>query len=399
MKLIAFILISGWSIHAFSQDLWISLDSIKGAPRSVASSFVLYGEGYTIAGLDDSGFRRRAYAYNYAQDDWDNKPSLGGDNGSGLNRGSASSFAIGNKGYVCLGQGETNPFFKDLWEYDPVIGSWTQKADFIGSSRRQAVAFAIDSFAYVGTGYDASGFTKDMYKYHPATNTWTQVSDFGGTARKEAVGFAMGGQGYVGTGDDGVLKNDFWQYDPVLDVWEQKANAPCTPRKGAVGWGVFPQAFICSGEDINFNYTSDVWEYNYYSNSWTQRASLPAPGRSNAFAFVIQNIAFVGSGYNGEFLDDFYAYSRLLGVDENEITSGLHIYPNPAKNTFQIKTEVSEYTLNVYGMDGKIIHQEIVHQANGTHPVTLNSPSSGIYLVQIEDKESGRLQQEKIVIE
>ena len=74
-------------------------------------------------------------SYTPWQNDWDDEPSLGGLNGSGLARGSASAFTINQKGYVCLGQGETNGFFKDLWEFDPVTNVWTQKADFAGSAR------------------------------------------------------------------------------------------------------------------------------------------------------------------------------------------------------------------------------------------------------------------------
>ena len=171
--------------NAFSQDQWVQKDSVNGAPRSVASSFVIDGEGYVMGGLDDGGFRRSMFSYTYWQDDWDDEPSIGGLSGDGLDRGSACAFSIENKGYLCLGQGDTNPFFNDLWEFDEDTDAWTQKANFIGSARRQAIAFVLNKKAYVGTGIDANGLQKDMYQYNAATNVWTQVADFGGTARKE----------------------------------------------------------------------------------------------------------------------------------------------------------------------------------------------------------------------
>ncbi len=399
MKTLLTFLIVAITFGVLSQDVWTVVDSIKGAPRSVASSFVLNNEGYILGGLDDEGFRRKMHSYNYAQDDWDNEESIGGVNGAGLNRGSASSFSINNKGYVCLGQGQTNGFFKDLWEFDPTGDVWTQKADFIGSERRQAVSFTIDTIGYVGTGIDASGFQKDMYTYDPSTNSWTQINDFGGSARKEAVGFTMGGQAYIGTGDDGVKLNDFWQYEPLLDQWTQKTNFPGTARKGAVGWGVFPQAFIATGEDINHLYKNDVWEYNYFSDSWVQRANFMGSGRSNAIAFVLNDIAFVGSGYNGVFLDDMYSYQALLNINSSKESPTISVFPNPAKEFFRIAIKTSKLNLCIYSIDGKDVSESFeIKQTSDDFQVTPINIIPGKYMLQIKHLNSDIIYQSKIML-
>ena len=46
---------------------------------------------------------------------------------------------------------------------------------------------------------------KDFWEYDPATNAWTQKADFGGTARLDAVGFSIGSKGYIGTGKRAIL--------------------------------------------------------------------------------------------------------------------------------------------------------------------------------------------------
>ncbi len=338
--LIAVLFCTGFSFQFYCQDIWEIKDSVNGPARGSSASFVINGEGYIIGGLDDFGFKRKMYSYDPSQNDWDDELSLGGLNGDGLDRASACGFAIGDKGYICLGQGQTNPYFKDTWEYDPINDTWTQKADFVGTARRQAVAFVIGNEAYVGTGQDANGLCKDFYKYDPETNSWLQLNDFPGTARRQAVAFTMGDQAYMGTGDDGVLKNDFWMYEASSDSWIQKASFPGTPRAGAVGWGIFPTAFIATGEDNTFTYTNDVWEYNYFSNSWTQRSDFLGSGRKNAIAMVINNIAYIGTGYSGIFEDDFYSYSGIVGIDELSNTK-LKIYPNPFfdKATIELKYE------------------------------------------------------------
>lgn len=343
-----------------AQDVWTYKDSVNGPPRSAGATFNANGDGFVCGGFDGFGFTRKTYSYTLWQDDWDDEISLGGVNFDGLDRASASGFSLNNKGYICLGQGESNAFFDDLWEYDAVAQTWSQKADFIGTPRREAVSFQLDNEGYVGTGQDISGLTKDFYKYDPVTNTWSQIADFGGTARKEAVGFTMGGAGYVGTGDDGVYRKDFWEYNPQTDQWTQKADFPGTARKAAVGWGMFPQAFICTGEDVNFEYQNDLWEYNYFSDSWVQRADFIGPGRSNAIAFVVDYLAFVGMGYgdNGAFYDDFYSYTRIIGQDE--LSNNVSVYPNPTSDFVIIDKAFSDNDFNIFNAAGQELKNQVL---------------------------------------
>ena len=156
------------------------------------------------------------YSYSPFQDDWDEEVSLGGASGDGLERASACAFSLYHeniqKAYVCLGQTQTVAYMKDLWEFNPQTETWSQKANYTGSARRQAVCFTAANKAYVGTGEGLTGLKKDFYAYDPESNAWTQVADFAGTARRDAVAFELNGYGFVGTGDDGILKNDIWMY-------------------------------------------------------------------------------------------------------------------------------------------------------------------------------------------
>ncbi len=369
--------------YAFSQNFWEIRDSVKGAPRSVCAAFTLEGQGYVVGGVDDFSFKRKMYSYNQVQNDWDEEVSLGGPNGDGLDRGSASAFSIGTKGYVCLGQGQTNGYFGDLWEYDLTTAAWTQKADFAGGPRRQAVAFAIGNYAYVGTGQDGTGFRNDFYRYDPINNMWEPMADFAGTPRKQAVGFAMGDDGYVGTGDDGVLRNDFWQYNVALNEWFQKATFPGTARSGATGWGTFPTGFIATGEDLNSEFKKDVWEYSYFNNTWVQRSDFPGPGRKNAFSFVLDGTAFLGAGYGGVFFDDFYAYYGILGIEENQSQVESSVYPNPAQETITIEVKnASEITkLDLFDLTGK--KHQVSFQGNtnkNSISLDLSTLEAGTYL-------------------
>jgi len=367
----------------------------------VCGFFVLQNEGYIVGGLDEFSFLRKMYSYNPGQNDWDNETSIGGPNNDGLDRGSASTFSISTKGYICLGQGQTNPFFKDTWEYDSETGAWSQKADFLGSARRQAFQFAVDGFAYVGGGQDATGLKKDFYKYDPTTNVWTQLNDFAGTARRQATAFAMGAEGYVGTGDDGVLRNDFWMYVPSTDTWIQKANFPGTPRAGAVSWGIFPTGFIATGEDNTFTYKKDVWEYNYFANVWVQRTDLTGPARKNAVAFVIDGIAYLGTGYNGTFLDDFYAYYGIVGLNEKTTTFTSSCFPNPTVNEAFITGEFSnleQTSLSVYSISGKNVTEQIEYTfASNEIKLSIGKLAPGNYIYKLFNTDNQSTSTGKII--
>ena len=110
MKNIYFLLFILLGIPVFAQDYWEQRDSVNGPAKAVCGSFVILERGFVVGGLDDFGFKRKMYSYNMFQDDWDDEESIGGISGDGLQRGSACSFAIGTKGYVCLGQSETVPY-------------------------------------------------------------------------------------------------------------------------------------------------------------------------------------------------------------------------------------------------------------------------------------------------
>jgi N-acetylneuraminic acid mutarotase len=399
--LISICVFSAISFATIAQDYWQQKDSVNGSGKAVCGFFVLQNEGYIVGGLDEYSFKRKMYSYNPGQNDWDNELSIGGLNGDGLDRGSASTFSIGPKGYLCLGQGQTNPYFKDTWEYDSETGAWSQKADFIGTARRQAFQFAVDGFAYVGGGQDATGLKKDFYKYDPTTNIWTQLNDFAGTARRQATSFAMGAEGYVGTGDDGVLKNDFWMYVPSSDSWIQKANFPGTPRAGAVSWGIFPTGYIATGEDNTFSYKKDVWEYNYFANVWVQRTDLAGPARKNAVAFVIDGIAYLGTGYNGTFLDDFYAYNGIVGLDENTQTFTSNCFPNPSVNEVFISgnlANLSQSSVQVFSATGSLVTDQIVVSTSGTSlKLSIDKLAPGNYIYKLKSSDQTSTSSGKII--
>ena len=127
---------------------------------------------------------------------------------------------MGGQGY--LGTGDDGSFTNDFWQYEPLTDTWSQKANFAGTSRYGATGFGIFPNAYLGTGYDNTlNYTNDFWEYNYFNDSWVQVADFIGTPRANATSFAIGDRGFLGTGYDGQTLDDFYEYTPILSVKSQ----------------------------------------------------------------------------------------------------------------------------------------------------------------------------------
>src|SRR5439155_24889907 len=212
--------------------------------RMLAVGFSIGSEGYIGTGYY-SNYDKDFWEYDPATDVWTQKANFGG-----AGRQGAVGFSSGSKGYVGTGFSNFGSFhyYSDFWEYDPTANSWIEKADFRGTARDWATGFSIGSKGYIGTGHFYDGndhYYKDFFEYDAASNTWTQKADFGGTGKAEAVGFSMGSKGYIGTGFDGSYTNDFWEYTPeetsiAIDIKPGTFPNSINPRSK----GVIPVAIL-----------------------------------------------------------------------------------------------------------------------------------------------------------
>lgn len=268
-----------------STDSWTQKADFGGTARRYAVGFSIGTKGYIGTGCNDSGWLQDFWEYNPNSNIWTRKADFGG-----TGRELATGFSIFTKGYIGTGliytSGTPNNL-NDFWEYDPSIGAggtWTRKADFIGMARYAAVGFCISQKGYLGTGINyinSTTFTwyKDFYEYDPIIDSWTKKADFGGTPRAFDVGFSINNtKGYIGTGNgrvaDGGYKTDFWEYDPNEDTWIQKANFGGTKRDCAVGFGIGTKGYIGTGLINTAVYAQDFWEYNQSTNVWTQKTDF-----------------------------------------------------------------------------------------------------------------------------
>ena len=249
-----------------------------------------------------------------APNTWTQKANFGG----GL-RADAVGFSIGSKGYIGTGVNSAGNPYSDFWEYDTATNAWTQKANFAGGTRVAAVGFSIGTKGYIGTGAGNFGYdVNDFWEYDPSTNVWNQKANFGGPVREDAVGFSIGNRGYIGTGDNNstnIVYNDFWKYNPSTNSWTQVANFAGGVRYWAVGFGIGGNGYIGTGSDGYILY-HDFWAYDTITNTWSQKANFGGTARQIAVGFSIGNKGYIGTGvdFYNDYSSDFWEYSTLTNT-------------------------------------------------------------------------------------
>jgi hypothetical protein len=175
-------------------------------------------------------------------------------------------------------------------------------AGFPGVARSSAVAFVIDSLAYVGLGIDEDGnYLSDFYSYSPAQDLWTPIADFGGGARTNAVAFSVAQQGYVGTGKNSEGEHaDFWKYDPVTNVWTELPDWESDKRQGAFSFVVGDKAYVGGGYyfDGFQSQLSDIQEFDPATETWTEKIFADGLNLSvnDAAAFSLYGQGYIAYG-------------------------------------------------------------------------------------------------------
>lgn len=292
-----------------AQVTWSGKNIFSGQPRFKAAGFDVNGKGYVVGGRVSNSpvtYTNDVWEYDPIDDTWTQK----------LNFTYAVvqpvSFSIGNKGYVVGGakQGSNPPYVNSTNEYDPALNTWTARADYPGNGIGGASAFVINGKAYVGVGADnGSGPSSDLYEYNPANNTWTQKTSFPGALRVNTVSFTIGNFGYVGLGTDGQggLKNDFYKYNPATDSWSAVATMPGRPRMEAMALVVNGKAYVGGGSRyIGSQYfaLADMYEYDPATNSWSSAPGIPGLPRNYAATFSINDKGYMigGNDYDGNLM-------------------------------------------------------------------------------------------------
>jgi len=334
----------------FSQgNSWRQLNDFLGGQRERAVAFAIGDYGYLGTGSDTAEqVRKDLWRYDPLLDSWTQMADL-----PGAARRDAIGFSAEGKGYIGLGVDNHVSILgnkmKDLWEFDPILNTWLQKADYPGGGGNGvffSTVFVADEKAYVcGGKIGPNLYLNQVWEYKPSADAWTARAPFPGGVRYLAVSFSLNGEGYVGMGaNQDVYKKDFYKFNPGSNTWSAIAPFPAYERGSASAFALNGRGYVCLG--TNGGLLDDLVEYNPITNTWAIRASYGGSSRKNAIAFVVHDKAYVGTGkgYSGK-RRGMQEYSHVDYTSlEEQVLNPLLVYPNPTHGAVYLNQSVSEHS-------------------------------------------------------
>jgi N-acetylneuraminic acid mutarotase len=324
---------------------WVSRATFQGIAMGEGACFVINNQAYVGTGIDPltpnikltTMFKYSAaqipatpYGYDSAYGSWTSVTDF-----PGQARSNAVGFSIGATGY--LGGGLADDGFTPLSDYYAFNGSgWTQidsLVDQFGNShpRYDAVAFSLDTTAFVLTGTDNYNYFNDIYRYSPTTNTWISLPSMPGSKRSGAISWMYQNRGYLVTGytngskwSSGTQCYDFWYFaytnDTDTTMWTRlhdifNTNAATFDdgytniiRVHGVGFielatPIGDKGYITLGS-LNGSDVSFTWEYDFATDLWTEKTPYEGNARTGAVGFTLNGAngplqrGFVATGLN-----------------------------------------------------------------------------------------------------
>lgn len=250
-----------------NEGFWKNLAAFPGVPRERAVSFSINGKGYVGLGYnrdEDTEELRDFWEYDPATNLWTQLNDFGGNA-----RYNAIGFATGGKAYVGTGNDGSN-YLGDFWEYDPATDAWQEIISYPGQKREEAIAFLLEGKAYICGGKNNGITDTEFWEFDAEARTWTNrrpdddedyYDEFTAAVRRSgAVAFTLNSRAYITTGiaSSGVVDNSVYEYDPFTQVWDKKTSFEGSSRTQALAFVLSDQIFVGTGQSGSTRY-DDFW--------------------------------------------------------------------------------------------------------------------------------------------
>jgi N-acetylneuraminic acid mutarotase len=374
-------------------DSWTQKANFGGTARMGAIYFSIGNKGYIGSGTDQYPsyhFVNDIWEYDQATNTWTQMADF-----PGTARYTALAFALGSKGYV--GTGWNGSFFNDLWQYNQTTNNWTQKGNFPGLPRQGVFTRVLNNKVYAGMGANSSNFFNDFYSYNDTTDTWTPLASFPGAARVLPFSFDINGKIYVGagTGPSFSVMNDFWEYDPANNIWTQKTNFPGAPRFATVYFSINGKGYAGIGKNASITFY-DFYVYDPVFNSWAQRLSFPDTSIEIEAGFTLGSLGYAGCGMKApsNITKQFWEYTPDgVGIEENFGESlSLLFFPNPATSELTIENgELKIKEIEIYSSLGENVFKSQISGLKSQISIDVSQLLPGIYFITVTDEEGNKV--------
>jgi hypothetical protein len=331
------------------------------------------GVAFSINGIGYYGFGTaggQLYSYNPQSNTWTQKATC---TIPSVSFWSTTYFVIGTKAYFL---DQNNKFFI----YDSVTDSYTSLSDFTGLRRVTGVGFSINNKGYVCTGLNATSagntFLNDLWEYNPLNDTWTQKNALPAAGRYASFGFAFNNKGYIlgGETNTSAMTNQFWEYNPTIDSWVALPNYIGGAKNylsGFVSNNSVYAGFGSPGFGVSFN------EYGFFNQSSSFCTSLSGSltnGLEGYWPFCGNANDDSGNGNNGTVNGATLTTDRFGNSNSAYSFDGVNDYINLNKtlpSQFSISLWVLVTSYKTYIAPGQnIIGSQIIGNINNNYSIS-----------------------------
>ena len=292
---------------------WKKIASFPGVHRKSSLTFSVGDNAYILGGesleLDQYN---DLWCYNAITDTWSQKAAFPG-TGMGVIRDHFSLVTFGNSAYL-FGYGK-------IWSYNTNADAWTNVSEDT-SIEKFPMAFSIGDKIFVATVNSFFAPNMGFNEYNIINGSYTGKKQYPGMTSDYYYSVTASGKQYVmpavySMWGNGHL-NEFYQYDPVTNMWKERTSYTTSTnfdRSSACMFTVADKIYFGLGKNENNADYGDFHEYDPSSDSWRDINAIAGSDRSDALCFSIDRKGYVGLGfyhyYEGEIdkLYDFWEFT------------------------------------------------------------------------------------------
>lgn len=364
---------------------WQQLPDFPSTERDDGVSFVIGNKAYCGTGLKTGWLPcRDFYVLDMSNDSWDTLAAMP----SGMECQYACAFSNNIYGYVLGGVNSSGNVLNDLWQYDPILNNWTQKASKPGTLLAASSAFVIGDTAYVVGGNNNLGVdgSSEVWAYSMQGDSWTQKNGTSFSGRWRASSCSLNGKGYMlfGKDENNVFCRELLEYEPQNDTWQQISGFPGIGRNYAAMTSIGNELFVFGGIDSLNNCYGDMWAYSLSNNQWSQRSFIPSFGRKGGSGFS-SGLAFyytTGIDQVSNRIKETWKMNNDVGLSGFDFEMAVDLFPNPMEESFTIScSDLEYYDLEIFDPLGNLIYS--AKHLNNNSVVNPGICATGLFYIRI----------------
>lgn len=365
-------------------QFWEQLENFPGTARDDGSTFTI-GENHYCGLGRDVGFNctKDFFIYNGASSTWSTSVSFP----VGEERQYATGASWNNKGVIFGGAKCDGSYQNDIWIFDPITASWTEKTALPSNGRGGSVHFLIQDTLYIIGGRNENGILSEVWGYSLNEDTWSQKTSFPGDGIWRGTAFQWNGIGYAGLGKNNLnLQTEFntniYSFDAQNQIWNNTPSIGLSPRC-YIGTSQMDSLVLLYGGVDETNSILTSFDRLDISN-WTIQSLTPfsSEPRKGVMCFLVDDNFYLTTGVSQTTrFNETWRINSILGHSELSANSAF-LFPNPGSDCCRIQfAQKPTETLTITTIDGNIL-QELSNITDTSVDLDLRNLVNGIYIVR-----------------